>query len=200
MDEVKKNGGSVYPGYEHEFILWIDIKSQGVETYQAIHKELRKYQKMLTRYTTAGVKPGAVTVYISGNRPRDVMENQKVRYAAYDGRMSDFDRDVTNQFIPIISDNWTKHFTWMGVGEMPKVEKEKLKHIVSTSHENGQKVRFWATPDLPGPQREAIWTELLNVGVDFINTDDLAGLQEFLLENDPQPTTPIISLEDKRKK
>ena len=200
LDEVKKNGGSVYPGYEHEFILWIDIKSQGVETYQAIHKELRKYQKMLTRYTTAGVKPGAVTVYISGNRPRDVMENQKVRYAAYDGRMSDFDTDVSNEFIPIISDNWTKHFTWMGVGEMPNVEKEKLKHIVATSHENGQKVRFWATPDLPGPQREAIWTQLLNVGVDFINTDDLAGLQEFLLENDPQPTTPIISLEDKRKK
>ena len=139
-------------------------------------------------------------MYISGNRPRDVMENQKVRYAAYDGRMSDFDTDVSNEFIPIISDNWTKHFTWMGVGEMPNVEKEKLKHIVSTSHENGQKVRFWATPDLPGPQREAIWTQLLNVGVDFINTDDLAGLQEFLLENDPQPTTPIISLEDKRKK
>ena len=114
LDEVKENGGSVYPGYEHEFILWIDIKSQGVETYQAIHKELRKYQKMLTRYTTVGVKPGAVTVYISGNRPRDVMENQKVRYAAYDGRMSDFDTDVSNQFIPIISDNWTKHFTWMG--------------------------------------------------------------------------------------
>ena len=127
LDEVKKNGGSVYPGYEHEFILWIDIKSEGVETYQAIHKELRKYQKMLTRYTTAGVKPGAVTVYISGNRPRDVMETQKVRYAAYDGRMSDFDRDVTNEFIPIISDNWTKHFTWMGVGEMPNSEKEKLK-------------------------------------------------------------------------
>jgi Glycerophosphoryl diester phosphodiesterase family len=200
LDEVKENGRSVYPGYEHEFILWIDIKSQGVETYQAIHKELRKYQKMLTRYTTVGVKPGAVTVYISGNRPRDVMENQKVRYAAYDGRMSDFDTDVSNQFIPIISDNWTKHFTWMGVGEMPEVEKEKLNHIVTTSHENGQKVRFWATPDLPGPQREAIWTELLNVGVDFINTDDLAGLQEFLLENDPQPTTPMISLEDKRKK
>ncbi|WP_428909745.1 phosphatidylinositol-specific phospholipase C/glycerophosphodiester phosphodiesterase family protein [Niallia sp. Krafla_26] len=200
LEEVKKNGGAVYPGYEHEFILWIDIKSEGVETYQAIHNELRNFQNMLTRYTPAGVKPGAVTVYISGNRPREVMENQKVRYAAYDGRMSDFDTDVSNELIPVISDNWTKHFTWMGVGEMPEIEKEKLNHIVSTSHENGQKVRFWATPDLPGPQRETIWTELLNAGVDFINTDDLAGLQEFLLENDPEPTTPIISLEGKRDK
>ena len=85
----------------------------------------------------------------------------------------------------------------MGVGEMPVDEKEKLNHIVSTSHENGQKVRFWATPDLPGPQREAIWEELLNVGVDFINTDDLAGLQEFMLENDLQPTEPNISWKNK---
>jgi glycerophosphoryl diester phosphodiesterase len=196
MEEVKKNGGSVYPGYEHEFILWIDIKSEDVETYQAIHKELRKYQNMLTRFTPAGVKPGAVTVYISGNRPRDLMESQKVRYAAYDGRMSDFGTEVSNEFIPVISDNWTKHFTWRGEGEMPAEERKKLNTIVSTSHANGQKVRFWATPDLPTPQREAIWQELLKAGIDFINTDDLAGLQQFLTEHDPQPTEPHLSWED----
>ncbi len=200
MDKVKKNGGSVYPGYEHEFILWIDVKSEGVETYQAIHKELRKYQKMLTRFTTAGVKPGAVTVYISGNRPRELMESQKVRYAAYDGRMSDFGTEVSAEFMPIISDNWTNHFRWRGFGEMPAAEKEKLNNIVSTSHENGQKVRFWATPDLPTPQREAIWHELLDAGVDYINTDDLAGLQAFLLEHDPQPTEPIITWKDRKNK
>ncbi len=200
MDEVKENGGSVYPGYDHEFILWIDIKSEDVKTYQAIHEQLREYQNMLTKFTPAGVKPGAVTVYISGNRPRDLMERQQVRYAAYDGRMSDFGSEVSNEFMPIISDNWTKHFTWMGNGEIPAAEREKLNTIVSTSHENGQKVRFWATPDLPIPQREAIWQELLKAGVDFINTDDLAGLQEFLLEHDPQPTEPNITWEDKKNK
>ena len=198
MERVKSNGGSVYPGYEHSFILWIDIKSEDVETYRVIHQQLLKYQNMLTKFTPSGVKPGAVTVYISGNRPRALMESQSVRYAAYDGRMSDFGTDVSNEFMPIISDNWTKHFTWMGIGEMPSEEREKLNTIVSTSHANGQQVRFWATPDMSSPQREAIWQELLKAGVDFINTDDLAGLQQFLTEYDPHPSQPNITWEDKK--
>ncbi|MBD1380481.1 phosphatidylinositol-specific phospholipase C/glycerophosphodiester phosphodiesterase family protein [Metabacillus arenae] len=193
MERVKNNHRSVYPNYKHDFILWIDIKSADEATYRAIHKQLRKYQRMLTKFTPAGVKPGAVTVYISGNRPRDLMENQPVRYAAYDGRMSDLGSGTANEFMPVISDNWTKHFSWNGEGEMPVEEREKLNTIVSTAHANNQKVRFWATPDIPSPQREAIWHELLKAGVDFINTDDLGGLQQFLTEHDPQPSQPPIT-------
>ncbi|WP_084821910.1 phosphatidylinositol-specific phospholipase C/glycerophosphodiester phosphodiesterase family protein [Bacillus sp. SA1-12] len=192
-ERVKRNHGSVYTDYGYEFTLWIDIKSEGESTYRIIHKQLQAYQEMLTKFTPSGVKPGAVTVYISGNRPRDLMENQTVRYTAYDGRMSDLGTDASNEFMPIISDNWTKHFTWIGVGEMPESEKEKLNDIVSTAHANGQKVRFWATPDIASPQRESIWHELLNAGVDFINTDDLAGLQTFLMKHDPNPSEPVIN-------
>jgi hypothetical protein len=46
-------------------------------------------------------------------------------------------------------------------------------------------VRFWATPDDRSQLREAVWRELVLAGVDLINTDDLEGLQQFLLENDP---------------
>ncbi len=41
-------------------------------------------------------------------------------------------------------------------------------------------MRFWATPDLAGPARDALWAELLAAGVDYLNTDDLAGLEAFL--------------------
>lgn len=199
MEQVNLNHRSVYPNYEHDFILWIDIKSDGEDTYQAIHDQLQKYQKMLTKFTPSGVKPGAITVYISGNRPRTLMESQPVRYAAYDGRMSDLGTDVSNEFMPVISDNWTKYFTWNGIGEMPAAEKEKLYSMVETTHSNGQKIRFWATPDAPSPQRVAIWNELLKAGVDFINTDDLSGLKEYLIENDPQPSEPITTWESSKK-
>jgi hypothetical protein len=43
-------------------------------------------------------------------------------------------------------------------------------------------VRFWATNDIAGQARENLWTELRAAGVDHINTDDLAGLREFLAE------------------
>jgi hypothetical protein len=186
---IHGNAGSVYSGYkQQDFLLWIDIKSDGPATYRAIHESLKDYQNMLTRFTPSEVKQGAVTVIISGNRPYDLMKNQQVRYAAYDGRMSDLGKEEKNTFMPVISDNWTKHFTWQGVGEMPENEREKLHSIVKTAHGNGQIVRFWATPDAALPNREAVWNELMEAGVDLINSDDLSGLQEFLLKNDGDPT------------
>ncbi|MDP9694322.1 UNVERIFIED_ORG: hypothetical protein J2X79_001877 [Arthrobacter globiformis] len=41
-------------------------------------------------------------------------------------------------------------------------------------------MRFWATPDPAGAARDAMWTELLDAGVDHINTDDLPALDRFL--------------------
>ncbi len=64
---------------------------------------------------------------------------------------------------------------------MPAQERQKLGEIVQKAHAKGRLVRFWGTPDARAPAREAVWRELLAAGVDLINTDDLQGLQEFLL-------------------
>ena len=90
--------------------------------------------------------------------------------------------------MPVVSDNWTKTFTWQGVGPMPAAERAKLHEIVDAAHRAGYEVRFWATPDLAGPARDAVWRELVAADVDQINTDDLVGLQAFLLANDPTET------------
>ncbi len=85
--------------------------------------------------------------------------------------------------MPLISDNWNSHFSWKGVGEMPDAERRKLSQVVQTAHGKGRRVRFWATPDKPSPARESLWRELVSAGVDMLNTDDLEGLQQFLLAN-----------------
>ena len=66
------------------------------------------------------------------------------------------------------------------MGAFPDAERQKLRTIIGPAHARGQKVRFWATPDLAGPDRDALWAELLAAGVDYLNTDDLAGLEAFL--------------------
>ena len=58
-----------------------------------------------------------------------------------------------------------------------------LERIVKAAHARGRLVRFWATPDARSASRQALWRELLAAGVDLINTDDLQGLQAFLLEH-----------------
>ena len=191
---VKRGGGSVYPGDLDTFTLLIDIKSDAAATYEELHSELRRYQRMLTRFVPSGIDEGAVTAIVSGNRPRELMQRQRVRYAAYDGRLTDLGVTTDASFIPLISDNWTRHFTWQGIGPMPEAERAKLQAIVQTAHANDQRVRFWATPET-APQREAVWTELLAAQVDYINTDHLEALRDFLLRSDPQPTQPYVTWE-----
>lgn len=192
---IKENRGSVYPGDDDYFTLLIDIKSEAVPTYAALHEALKKYPQVFTTFNRGEVKDGAVTAIVSGNRPRELMEQQRVRHAAYDGRLSDLGVSTDQTFVPLISDNWTRNFVWQGVGPMPEAEREKLRGIVSMAHANGQRVRFWATPELPGA-REAVWEELLAAQADYINTDNLDALERYLIQNDPRPTEPNVTWRD----
>jgi hypothetical protein len=178
---VKANHGSVYRGHRKSLQLLIDIKTEGSSTYLELDRHLRRYKHLFTTYAHGRVLPGPVTAVISGDRAaRAPMEAQTVRRAFYDGRLADLGSSAPASFISLISDNWTLNFTWQGVGAFPDAERQKLRGIVQAAHGRGQKVRFWATPDLAGPARDALWGELLAADVDHLNTDDLAGLEAFL--------------------
>jgi glycerophosphoryl diester phosphodiesterase len=191
-ERVRENGGNVYAGDRDYFTLLIDIKSEAEPTYRALHRELRKHQRILTTFKGGRVEDGAVTAIVSGNRPRETMERQRTRYAAYDGRIPDDLGNSLQAFVPLVSQNWTRLFTWQGVGPMPEAERGKLREIVTTAHASGQRVRFWATLEVSDAAREAVWRELVATEVDYISTDNLGALEAFLLANDPQPTAPHV--------
>jgi len=181
---VKANHGSVYRGYRKPIQLLIDLKTEGASTYLELDRHLGRYKHLFTTYAHGRVFPGPVTAVISGDRAaRTPMEAQTVRRAFYDGRLADLGGPAPASFIPLISDNWNLNFTWQGSGPFPEAERQKLRSIIATAHQRRQKVRFWATPDLAGPARDALWSELLAADVDYINTDDLAGLEKFLDSN-----------------
>lgn len=178
---VKANRGSVYRGHRGSLQLLIDIKTEGASTYRELDRHLRRHRHLFTTYAHGKVLPGPVTAVISGDRAARVpMESQTVRRAFYDGRLADLGSPAPASFVPLISDNWTLNFTWRGAGEFPAAERQKLHGIMRAAHSRGQKVRFWATPDVAGPERDALWRELLAADVDFVNTDDLLGLEAFL--------------------
>jgi hypothetical protein len=178
---VRANRGSVYRGYRKPLQLLIDIKTEGSSTYLELDRHLKRYKHLFTTYAHGRVLPGPVTAVISGDRAaRTPMQAQTVRRAFYDGRLADLGTSAPASFVPLISDNWTLNFTWRGVGAFPDAERQKLRTITRTAHARGQKVRFWATPDIAGPARDALWAELLAADVDHLNTDDLAGLEAFL--------------------
>jgi glycerophosphoryl diester phosphodiesterase len=173
-DRVKQNQGRVYHDGPPCSLL-IDVKSDAEKTYVVLREVLRRYAGVLTEFNANEVKTKAITVVISGNRARETMASEKVRYAAYDGRLSDLDAPDSQHLVAWVSDNWRNHFHWLGNGPMPGNEQLKLKGIVERAHQRGRLVRFWNTPD-----KTDFWKELSDAGVDLLNTDDLAGLEKFL--------------------
>ncbi|MEV5515709.1 phosphatidylinositol-specific phospholipase C/glycerophosphodiester phosphodiesterase family protein [Streptomyces flaveolus] len=178
---VRAHHGRVYRGERRSLQLLVDIKTEGAATYRELDRHLRRYKHLFTTCAHGRVHPGAVTVVVSGDRAARVpMAAQSTRRAFYDGRLTDLGTSAPASFVPLISDNWTLNFTWQGVGAFLEAERSKLRDIVGAAHGRGQRVRFWATPDLPGAARDAVWGELLAAGVDHLNTDDLPGLEAFL--------------------
>jgi len=51
---------------------------------------------------------------------------------------------------------------------MPAAEKKKLDDMLKKVHDEGKKLRFWASPD-----NENVWKVLQAAGADLINTDRL---------------------------
>jgi len=184
LERVRQNGGKVYPA-ESPFTLLIDVKSEAEPTWRALRLVLERYREMLTVFEPTGVRRGAVTVLISGNRAASLMLSETSRLAGLDGRFPDVDLGLNPSVMPLLSDNWTRYFTWSGRGPLPAREREQLWSIVQKAHSAGYLVRFWSAPDTP-----AAWELLLDAGVDLINTDNLEGLARFLREKERSVATP----------
>ncbi len=172
---ITENGGSVLRDGPR-FTLHIDIKTDAGDTYRALAPVLASYGDILDSVEDGNVTRRAVTAIVSGNRPQELMEAESIRHAGIDGRLSDLDSEKPAHLMPLISDHWGRNFAWRGDGAISPEERETLRGIIEKVHGKGRRVRFWATPEVP-----ALWEELYAAGVDYINTDDLCGLEEFLL-------------------
>lgn len=181
-DRVAQNGGKVFRD-GLAFTLLVDAKSDATNTYLALRDVLRPYASMLTKFSRERTDTNAVTIIVSGNRARALMATETNRLAAYDGRLADLESGAPSHLIPLISDNWTLHFKWRAQadeGPLADAERSQLKQLAHRAHQQGRRLRMWGAPDRP-----AMWQELYDAGVDLINTDDLAGLEMFLLGRQP---------------
>ena len=175
----RERRGFVYEKKKPIF-LFIDIKTDADSTYELLNKVLQGYKNILTRFDKGKIKTKSVTIILSGNRPRAAKMNDHFRYAGYDGRPEDLANHIKNVSIPMISDKWSNHFSWCGQGPMPTNQKARLDSLVRLAHGQKKWIRFWATDVRPPSAQQDLWAELLQAGVDLINTDKLADFRAWL--------------------
>lgn len=170
--------GAVYPdsGWEGPFLLMIDFKTGAGPTYEALQAALEPFRAMLARVEDGREIAGPVLVFISGSRPVEAILEADSYVARLDGRPSDLGQGIPATRMPVISQHWRQVVRWRGRGRPSARVREQLTDYVARIHAEGKRVRLWASPDRP-----KVWQALLDSGADLINTDDLAGLREFLM-------------------
>ncbi|MBI4056952.1 MAG: hypothetical protein HY399_05315 [Elusimicrobia bacterium] len=198
---VRKNNGRVFPNGPILY-LFLDVKAEPDLTYLALRQALIPYVEILTVFRGSTTTPGAVTIILTGHQARPLIIRDPQRYVALDGQLQDLKgvqiktteldspEDIELQtplltfadshLVPIISANWNTLFRWNGRNSFPIRERWKLRKFIQQAHAKGRKIRFWGTPDT-----EQAWQLLWQENVDLITTDNLAGLQKFLLKKEP---------------
>src|SRR5262249_35479221 len=104
---AKQNGGRGYPN-RPEVTLLIDLKSDWTTIYPVLRGVLQEYGDMLVTFRGGVKQTNAIIAIITGNRSKTMFDGESVRYAGYDGELSDLDSDNTSQLIPWISSEWSK--------------------------------------------------------------------------------------------
>lgn len=180
---VTKHAGVVHPGAP-VFTLLIDLKSEAEPTYRALREVLAAYEGLFTQFTPTSTTPGPVTVILSGNRPTATVAAEKNRLCAIDGRLPDLTADPppSVHLMPLVSQSWAPTFHYFDDGVLPPADQTKLREVVALAHRQGRRLRFWGVPDQP-----FAWKELHDAGVDLLNTDNLAGLREYLINEKATP-------------
>jgi len=77
--------------------------------------------------------------------------------------------------IALYSENLRVFTSWNGKEPIVLKEETRLKQIIDSVHGLNNKIRFWNAPD-----EEYAWKTLMNLKVDYINTDHIQELSAYL--------------------
>lgn len=165
-ERARAGGGRVLPD-GRTFTLLVDIKADAPAVYAALRPLFADYRDLLTVFRDDGATAGAVTVILSGERPRELVAAERERMCAIDGRPEDLDTGPSPFLVPWISDAWRNHFPARSC-DLDAAQRDHLRTLVARAHAQGRKLRFWGAPDDP-----AAWTLQRDAGVDLVHTDRL---------------------------
>ncbi len=173
------NGKNQVACPDYPVMLMIDIKSDANKTYEALELLLEKYRSIISGYESGQYIQRQITVVLTGHKPYELLKSQQSRLAFIDEDLMHVQQDtLAKNVYQTASCRYSRILKWTGNGTMPPLERERLCAFVLIAHKFGKKVRLWASPE-----NTNVWKELLNCGVDLINTDKLVVLRDFLIAN-----------------
>ncbi len=164
---LKKNKGRPYRQKSKRLQLLIDIKSEPNSTIAALIVVLEKYPEL--------IQARNLSLVITGNRPPLSTWYDYPDFIYFDGEIGKEYEPALLPKIALLSGNLADFTGWKGKSPIDSASLAKLNHLIQTAHNDGKRVRFWNAPDFTDA-----WSALIQMKVDWINTDHIAGFVEFL--------------------
>ncbi|WP_338874891.1 alkaline phosphatase [Spirosoma sp. SC4-14] len=167
LQKIRENNGRIYKDGAPLQLL-IDLKTPAAQTLPLLINELARYPSVF------GTN-GPVSVVVSGNTPAPDQFGQYPNWLLFDGRPNVTYTPDQLRHVGLISQSFLAFSRWNGKGLIVRKESDKLRAFIQHGHQLGKKIRLWATPD-----NVNTWKALINLGVDYINTDQINELAHFL--------------------
>ena len=168
---IKKNNGNPYSNANSSLQLLIDQKTEAISTLHALIETLKKYPSI--------IQNKKISIVISGNRPDPKDFIQYPSYILFDGRLKETYSKEALQKIALLSDDFSGYVKKKYPLDMTTEESTLILQLVHNAHALQKKVRFWAIPDYV-----IAWDKMMELEVDYINTDHIRQLSDFLLQKD----------------
>lgn len=166
-----KNGGKAWKDSPFSFQLLIDIKTEVEPALSLLIEKLKKYPEVFDPF----INKNAVQVIITGNRPSPSGFKDYPEFIFFDGNLNiRYDQNQLKR-VTLYSENLKDFTKWDGKAAIPEKEEERLKFLIDSVHNLNKKIRFWNAPDIV-----PAWITLEKLNVDYINTDKIAELTDFL--------------------
>ncbi|HEX5026468.1 MAG TPA: alkaline phosphatase, partial [Agriterribacter sp.] len=148
-------------------VLLIDLKTEAVSTLNKVISIIEKYPVL--------TKAAGLQFVITGNQPPPATFGQYPEYIFFDGNINDPGHIQQVNRIGMFSDNFRKYSNWNGKGHIPGDERKALTGVIQKVHALHKKIRFWGCPD-----NINTWYAFMDLQVDYLNTDHIEKLADFL--------------------
>ncbi|THU39672.1 alkaline phosphatase [Niastella caeni] len=164
---IEKSNGHIYADSSRRLQLMIDIKTEAVTTLNKLVELLQKYP-LLTQCSS-------LQIAISGNRPDSTTYTSYPAFINFDGEIQKEYPAAALSRIVMMSGDLKSYTGWNGKGIIPAPQRDTLQRLISRAHGLNKPVRFWGAPDFINA-----WYQLIHLQVDYINTDSIKAIADFL--------------------
>lgn len=164
---IRRNKGYVYADTTRVLQLLIDIKTDSLQTLKAVIAAIQQYPELLHNRS--------IRFVITGNQPSPVTFSGYPSFLLFDGKIRDEIHLQQIARIGLFSANFAMYSRWRGEGDIPEADLQLIRKDVEKAHALHRAFRFWAVPDQP-----IAWKKMMEIGVDYLNTDHIHDLARFL--------------------